>query len=563
MKEFEIGRTDAHAPVALDVARLVDTRLLVQANSGGGKSWLLRLIAERAGIQTIVLDPEGEFASLREKLDMVLVGGDKAELPAEPRSAALLARRLMEFKVSAVIDLYDLKLPDRRRFLKLFLESLMHLGREFWHPALIMLDEAHLYCPEKSSGDAESTDAVIAMMSQGRKRGYCGILSTQRLSKLHKDAAAETNNVVIGRTWLDNDQERAGSLLGMGKADRLALRDLDAGQFVAFGPAFESKGIVRFRSDKVATTHPKPGSRHLMQPPGPSQAIRGVLEKLADLPQQADAEIRDLNSAHAEIARLKRELSAKPKPELHVDPDQLRRAIAQEHRARKSHLHAIALELGKVIRQANTVVAAGEHAISVASEWDGLTAEPPPTITIHAKEPLKPATRAALGEVARAVSNNGATPDPSALTGPQRKILTVLAQAAKPCTKKFVALRAGYAIGGGAFLNPLGALRSCGFITRGDPIEITAEGISALGEYEPLPTGAALGQYWLAHLPGPCAKLLDAIMDAYPKPIDKAELAEATGYVATGGAFLNPLGRLRTLQLIERGQIRASDELFE
>jgi hypothetical protein len=34
-----------------DVSSLVDTRLLIQANSGGGKSWLLRLIAERAGIQ--------------------------------------------------------------------------------------------------------------------------------------------------------------------------------------------------------------------------------------------------------------------------------------------------------------------------------------------------------------------------------------------------------------------------------------------------------------------------------------------------------------------------------
>jgi hypothetical protein len=39
----------------LDLPTLVDTRLLIQANSGGGKSWLLRLIAERAGIQTIVL----------------------------------------------------------------------------------------------------------------------------------------------------------------------------------------------------------------------------------------------------------------------------------------------------------------------------------------------------------------------------------------------------------------------------------------------------------------------------------------------------------------------------
>jgi len=36
---------------------------------GGGKSRLLRLIAERAGIQTIVLDNQGEFASLREAVD--------------------------------------------------------------------------------------------------------------------------------------------------------------------------------------------------------------------------------------------------------------------------------------------------------------------------------------------------------------------------------------------------------------------------------------------------------------------------------------------------------------
>ena len=57
----------------------------------GGKSWLLRLIAERAGIQTVVLGDEGEFASLREAVDMLLVG-TSSELPANPRHAALLAR---------------------------------------------------------------------------------------------------------------------------------------------------------------------------------------------------------------------------------------------------------------------------------------------------------------------------------------------------------------------------------------------------------------------------------------------------------------------------------------
>ena len=69
-----IGTIDSAKKLDVDLPRLVDTRLLIEANSGGGKSWLLRLIAERAGIQTIVLDPEGEFASLREAVDVLLIG---------------------------------------------------------------------------------------------------------------------------------------------------------------------------------------------------------------------------------------------------------------------------------------------------------------------------------------------------------------------------------------------------------------------------------------------------------------------------------------------------------
>ncbi len=82
---------------------------------------------------------------------------------------------------------------ERRHFVKLFIESLIHLPRDLWRPTLVILDEAHIYCPERGSGEAESTDAVISLMSQGRKRGYAGIIATQRLSKLHKDAAAEAN----------------------------------------------------------------------------------------------------------------------------------------------------------------------------------------------------------------------------------------------------------------------------------------------------------------------------------------------------------------------------------
>ncbi len=302
-----IGQIADGKKLELDLPVLVDTRLLIQANSGGGKSWLLRLIAERAGIQTIVLDNEGEFASLREAVDVLLVGAG-GELPANPRHAALLARRLLEYKVSAVVDLYELKLSDRRRFVKLFIESLIHLPRELWRPTLVIHDEAYIYCPERGSGEAESTEAVISLMSQGRKRGFAGIIATQRLSKLHKDAAAEANNVIIGRTWLDADQVRAGDTLGLSKADRLKLRDVGQGEFYAFGPALGQPGVVHFRSDQVRTTHPRPGQRHLLTAPAPSRAIRGVLGKFADLPQEAEDEIRAFDAARRRIAELDRQI---------------------------------------------------------------------------------------------------------------------------------------------------------------------------------------------------------------------------------------------------------------
>jgi hypothetical protein len=86
-----IGQIIGSGRLELDLPALVDTRLLIQANSGGGKSWLLRLVAERAGIQTIVLDNEGEFASLREAVDVLLVGASGAAGQYAPRGAARAA----------------------------------------------------------------------------------------------------------------------------------------------------------------------------------------------------------------------------------------------------------------------------------------------------------------------------------------------------------------------------------------------------------------------------------------------------------------------------------------
>jgi hypothetical protein len=103
--------------IQINLPKLIESKLLVQANSGGGKSWALRRILEQSHgkVQHIILDSEGEFGTLREKYDYVLAGKD-GDTPAEPRSAALLARKLLELNVSAIIDLYELHPQERKRF---------------------------------------------------------------------------------------------------------------------------------------------------------------------------------------------------------------------------------------------------------------------------------------------------------------------------------------------------------------------------------------------------------------------------------------------------------------
>lgn len=88
--------------IYLNLDKLIESRLLIQANSGGGKSWAIRRLIEQSfgKVQIIVIDPEGEFTNLRQKYSFVFAGKG-GDAPVESRSAFLLARRLLELKDSA------------------------------------------------------------------------------------------------------------------------------------------------------------------------------------------------------------------------------------------------------------------------------------------------------------------------------------------------------------------------------------------------------------------------------------------------------------------------------
>lgn len=548
---------DGH-PINLPV--LLETRLLVQAGSGGGKSWALRRLLEQTAphVQQLVIDPEGEFATLREKFDYVIAAAHDADAVASPQTAAMLARRLMESGVSAVLDIYDLKHHERVLFVRRFLDALVNLPRKLWHPVLVVLDEAHVFCPQV--GSAESASAVIDIATRGRKRGLCAVLATQRLSKLHKDAAAEMQNKLIGLTGLDVDVKRAADELGMAPRDALqSLRALEPGQFYAFGPAL-TRAPELVKIGPVTTTHPKAGQRLLQAPPPASEKVRAELAKLADLQKDADQEARTIEELQALNAKLRREATIANKraeqagvPEKEVQA-RIAAAVAQHQREKGTNAAPESSIEKKAFDQISKIVCdtmyAREHAAKKI---------PPGSQAGDSRGPVRAGPLAGVSRtasarpaaaVASAAGNTG-------LSGPEQRILDAIAWMERigvdEPEQPAVAFLAGYTFGAGGFNNPKGRLNQSGLVSYipGGRIRLTDQG-RALANAPSAPASTEeLHARVLAKLPGPEQRILRPLLDAYPREIQKTDLAHAAGYTPGSGGFNNPCGRLRTLGLID------------
>src|SRR3954469_19397923 len=77
MTNIVLGATNKGGPGTIDLEELLASRLLVQGNSGSGKSHLLRRLLEQSAgrVQQIVIGPEGDFVSLSERFGHVTIDG--------------------------------------------------------------------------------------------------------------------------------------------------------------------------------------------------------------------------------------------------------------------------------------------------------------------------------------------------------------------------------------------------------------------------------------------------------------------------------------------------------
>ncbi len=291
----QLGSGDTSLHVDLD--KLLKTRLLVVANSGGGKSYFLRQLAEKAARFTtvIVIDVEGEYASLREcstLRDLLVVGDleDRADVQIDSRVAGQLGAKLVEMNQSAVVDLSSLKKNTQYHYVADFLNAMIDLPKEMRSSAMIIIDEVHVFCPAR--GTPPSKAAISDLMSRGRKRGLCGVIATQRIAKAHNDTMAEATGRIIGRTVDKNDLERAADILELTKGGSRTLTALSPGEFWcmggAFNEAFDKDGdpdSYKFKAGRPRSSHPEVGlsGRRRIRATRPSEATVAVIPLYEEL----------------------------------------------------------------------------------------------------------------------------------------------------------------------------------------------------------------------------------------------------------------------------------------
>lgn len=555
-----------------DLDKFVSNRALIQANSGGGKSHTTRKILEETygKVQQIVIDPEGEFASLREKFDYVLFGKE-GDFPSDVRSAETLARKLLETWASAIIDLYELGIQEKKRYVKLFLDALVNSPKELWHPVLVVLDEGHIFAPEKDQ--AESTEAVASLASRGRKRGFCAVICTQRPAKLSKDVSSELNNKFIGRCVQDIDRKRASDELGFRTHEQeLSLRALQPGEFYVFGPAFEDYEVRKVKVGQVVTSEPKAGSKLSSRAPSPRKETLAILSKFADLPQEVQRELKDKESMLSEIRDLKAKLRSSQASQNAIDSSKLQeiRQRSFEEGARKTelelrkHFDLLQRNYSKLQLILQNISKSSASALGIEAPKIEL---PKPSFapTQILREPSPQKSNSYFEE--NNPSREGEAND-KLRTGERRMLSAAKQFYPKVVSRTQIGTLARLKPTSGTFDTYLSHLKSLGFITtNGDnSIEITKEGLARAEDIEELPTDPKeMLAFWKRKVGenSGAGRMLEVLAEIYPNSISKEELLSRSNLLPSGSSdtYLSKL-RSNKLAVIEGKMVRASRALF-
>ncbi|WP_024341010.1 ATP-binding protein [Bradyrhizobium japonicum] len=579
----------------------LDDRLGFIGTSGSGKTYnagtAVEILLANHKARVVIIDPLGVWWGLRltadgkkpSGFDVVIFGGDHADLPLNEQAGALIGETAAGMAESCIIDLS--KLPSRaaeRRFMVAFLETIYRkAGGEPFH---LVVDEADLFAPQKPhAGDEVLLGHMENIVRRGRVRGFIPWLISQRPAVLNKNVLSQVDGLLAFKLTSVQDRDALDAWIEgqadkeQGKEIKASLPTFKVGEGIVWLPGL---GILDRRSfpQKVtfdSSRKPKRGEK-LGRRTLPALDVDKLKDRLAAVVQEAKA--NDPKALRERIGVLERD-----NRKLEQERDAAR--TVRPPAAELVEAERIGFEKGKaaVITEAKrvgqeTIVSALEDLKKLASPLveainagiktakiafpdvsDRVKFQSGPQ-TVKQTTVDAPKRGPVASPVSRAPSSAPAGGDGS-ISGPEQKIIDAIRwwnvmRIAAPSHAQ-TAFIAGYSHKSGSWATYLSRLRSKGLIEGRGDLVLTGDGAAVAREPEATPSIEALHQAVLGKIDGPMQRILAPLLEAYPNGLSHAEAAEKAGYSHSSGSWATYLSRLRSLDLITgRGELQAQTWLF-
>jgi uncharacterized protein len=197
---------------------VVTQTIAILAKRRAGKSYTMRRLTEqlvKASQQVVLVDPKGDQWGIRSAADgkgpglpLVILGGERADVPLEASSGEMVAKLVVEERVSAVLDLSLFRKHEVSTFMTGFLENLYRLkAREIYRtPMMLVIDEADAVAPQKpQKGEERMLGAAEDIVRRGGQRGIGCVLVSQRSAVLNKNVLTQAQVLVALRTIAPQD----------------------------------------------------------------------------------------------------------------------------------------------------------------------------------------------------------------------------------------------------------------------------------------------------------------------------------------------------------------------
>lgn len=524
-----------------------------------GKTVTAKGIAEQLlehDIPIVVFDAVGKWrwmkvpgeGSKAKGYKVVVAGGRAPDLPLNTHSVAEIVRSSVREKIPLIIDLYDPKLSkaDWRRIVQ---QSIRIIHYEANGVAHVFLEEAAEFVPQKVM-DGETYAEVEKLARMGGNASVGITMINQRSQEVNKAVLDLSHNLILGcqignkaieavEKWVDRlDSEIANEVT----KSLPRLRSGEAWVWTRSNPDRPQ----REQMPMCRSLHPdrRTPDTVLKSAKGidPDEFVQRLNKSIPKVIEEAKA--NDPSELRREIAKLKAELKKVPLPK------------PQETIKEKPVLKDGQLDrLEKLTVKFDAVSAAIKDALAPFK-----VRQPAPHVV---KIPSALIEKPAWPLKARVVKHpaNLSADVNGVLPSGERKILIACAQFENVPKEDLTVLTGFKRSTRDAYIQ---RLRERGYVNDDDGVVVpTEEGMEALGDWKPLPTGDALREHWLIKLPEGERRILEVLVESYPVFVERDALEESTGFKrSTRDAYLQ---RMKPKRIVEfnRGAVRAARILFD